>query len=376
MHFRFVAVGVSSVAFAGFVLAGPTLANHNFLMGTVAAVVAQDEATETATTPERRQERLRRDLGFLARMEPHLDAQLRESLPTLRTILERYNLTPEISTQTDRDITRMIRKVGLGLSSRGGLDPLEGIVPIKKKVTEAARVRPEIDTAERSVPTPRPKRNQSTTKIKASGGKVGVVMLRINGHEKTIVEVPTTAGNLSPGARARQISLRIQQAMKRDPLWYLSAKPGTVNGNDVVLVPKAPGGYIVTADPGFARLRQTTPAELAARIASDIRTTVDRPSFLSMPRGSEKDRAAEAIDFRVQGDAAYDRGDVAAAERLYQKGLKENPGYGVLYERLAGIYSEQGRYDKTAATAKAALALPDLDVEQKALFQQILADGK
>jgi len=107
-----------------------------------------------------------------------------------------------------------------------------------------------------------------------SGGKsVGYVSLNVDGRSTTLVEVNSSSGGMSMGARARSIRDRFVKLNNADRLWWMKLSVGVYakNGEVIVKSPHAEKGIVITADKDYAKSRGMDPKGLAQDLISKIR---------------------------------------------------------------------------------------------------------
>lgn len=311
-----------------------------------ASIAVSDPQEESLT--EKQKEQLATINRIIARLEPKMDEEGKSSLEALRASMERVALDRDNATYSDMELFKEMRRL-----AEMNRDPLpEDFKPLRARVKALAATTPKIETGEWKRP--------------GKKGGVGYVTLQVNGKAVTLAQIPNAANGLSPTERARRISQRIKDAAAADPLWFTKTKPKIVRGLHVVGVPTAPDGYVLTADPEFARMRQMTPLQLAQRLAADIRNTMDRPY------SNRADKQGDAFGLYAKASAAYTAGKTAAAEALYKEAIANKPDYLAPYEDLAGIYAERKDTEKLTETVNAALAIPGISEEDKTRLRSLL----
>lgn len=337
------------------------------LLTSVAFAHQEPQTGTTAADPEAaaRRERMQ---DALQRATPLLSADptLKPLLPVLTQIMDRAATDLNALSQDELEIAQTVIEMG----GRGGdldLDALSALrAKVRKNITHMAAAKPAVVVGENKVP--------GAAATASGSSKIGYVRLKVGSRSTVVAEIPSSAGNLSPVERARQVAARIQTASTKDPLWHIKAKPALRNGLWVVACPSAPDGYLLTCDPAFAKLRQTSPQTLANRVASRIRITLGGPNELATsrfgPEGEdEEDAASEA---RIAGDTAYASGNKTVALAKYREALESRADYVTAHERLCAMYAETGDKANLTKAATAALALPGLTIAQKATFQAYL----
>ena len=207
--------------------------------------------------------------------------------------------------------------------------------------------------------------------IRTPDGKaIGFVDMKVHGLTKRLVEIVTDAGGLSKQQRAGKIAERFRGVQKSDADWTKHLSMGRVNGSWVVRQPKAPGGFLITADSAFAREAGLSTKELSGLLIRNIRRIVD-PATVAM-RDVTIDRVAASRDKRVSGDNFYSTDDKEKAEAEYKDAIQYDPTYIVPYLRLAALYSAQNESDKVREILSAARK-QKLDSEQKQQVEKLLS---
>jgi tetratricopeptide (TPR) repeat protein len=316
------------------------------------AVYQQEESPEV---------RLRNDLAALERASRFLDTETKPYLPAFRAVLTRIHLDRASATANELELARAVR----AFASSREVDPLADLQLLKAqlKSTPGIKTKPQVVASQRKTP---------------GGGRIGVVTLNVGGRKKVVAEIIASAGGLNPGQRAQSVARRLGLTHQKNPLWWTQIKAGMVGKDYVVASPQAPGGYVITADANYARERGLTRERLAHRLVNDIRTTYDTlasdgraTTDLSADEQKER-RREEAVERRLQGDAAYHQGKAAEAEALYQQSLALDPSYAVAYRRLAGLYAGPKQSQKRHEVLRQALAAPGLEDADRREIEQML----
>jgi tetratricopeptide (TPR) repeat protein len=300
-----------------------------------------------------REAALKNDLAKLNAGASKLAPELQKMVPTLRSVCERWWRDRDSMTELEQRLYK---------SWRGGARAIDDdLLPVVKK----ASAPPKVKTGENKIP--------GGASSGSKGRGVGYVAITVNGNRATVAEIPVAAGGMSPVQRAAKIAKRIQTAAQRNPLWWMQVNVGRKNGDAVVTAPTAPDGYVITADPDYARVTQTAPDELARRIAIKIRTAYDRPASRRdfTPEQQAAEDHAKAVDLRQRGDELYNSGSLAAAVKAYSEAVALDKNYLVAHERLVALLAESGQKDRARAAARTALALPGLDEAQRAYFTKM-----
>ena len=207
--------------------------------------------------------------------------------------------------------------------------------------------------------------------IKAPDGKtIGFVDMKIHGLTKRLVEIITNAGGLTKEQRAAKIADRFRGVQRADVDWSRHLSVGRIHGNWVVRAPKAPGGFLITADPAFAKESGLSSQDLSGLLIRNIRRIVD-PATVAV-RDVTIDRVADSRDKRVSGDNFYNEDDKAKAESEYKDAIQYDPTYIVPYLRLAALYAAQNEPDKVREILSAARQ-QKLDAEQKQQIDKLLS---
>jgi hypothetical protein len=198
---------------------------------------------------------------------------------------------------------------------------------------------------------------------KAPGGKqIGYVDLQVSDRTKRVVEVLTKTETLSLEQRAQRVADRMRETQSADATWWKQLSVGTVRGLWVVKTPKAPDGFLITADPRFAREWGISARKLAQVLMRSIHNTFE-PQYAMRDAGDLRAQAAEA---RILGDNAYQADDKPGAEAGYKKSLQIAPSYIIPYLRLASLYAEQNLPEKARAILQEARQHhPDAESQQQ-----------
>jgi len=219
----------------------------------------------------------------------------------------------------------------------------------------------------RSAPDPQPRFLAGETRT-PGGKQIGYVDMEVGKRKKRVVEVLASAGGLSLQQRAQKIADRMRKVHTTDPAWWKRLSTGRTRGLWVVRTPKAPGGFLITADPKFAREWGVSSQKLAVLLMHTIHNTFDPPRIAMRDIG---DLRAQAVEMRIQGDNAYQGQDAAAAETDYLKAVQIAPGYLIPYLRLAYLYAERNQPEKARAMLRKAQELHP-DSEQQEQITQLL----
>lgn len=207
--------------------------------------------------------------------------------------------------------------------------------------------------------------------IKAPNGKtIGFVDMKAHGQIKRLVEIIADAGGLTKQQRAAKIAGRFRSVQKADPDWPKRLSVGRINGNWVVRAPKAPGGFLITADPAFAKESGLTSQELSGLLIRNIRRIAD-PNTVAV-RDITIDRVADSRDRRISGDNFFNADNKEMAESEYKEAIDYDPTYIVPYLRLAALYTAQNAPDKVRTILSAAQK-QKLDPEQKQQIEKLMS---
>ncbi len=302
-------------------------------------------------------------------------------IPTLKAILHRVIYEPEQANDDEMAIaTALLTGHSVKIDGAKGTDVTTRMILNLHFTPLAARPTP-VQAATVIKPVAKVV-NASYTSIASAGrsvsytsgvlrqpgrGESGYVDM-VKGTRKTrIVEIPTTAGDMGVAARAGTIARRMTSVQKKDPAWWSRITPGTAaNGQAVVSLPGGPVPYILTADASFAREWNTSPENLAQRLVSKIRSTME----VSTAKGVLTTLQEAAVQEKQAGDDAYGKGDRAAAEQHYQQAIKNSPSYVAAYELLIGVYKEQNKTAQINALLTNAQGEPSLTDAQLKEIQQ------
>jgi len=329
-----------------------------------------------------RQAALTAALADLDRALPKLDPETRKQESALRAIFRRAVLEHGSLTKPESDLYNTLRHLGSssvvqsrdpGTKTRdfdpkgtGSLNKLgEGQVQIgslyklQLLAMPGIKFKPTIRAGQRRIPG-------------HPGAAIGYVTLRLGDREKTVAEIPTDAGGMSPLQRARRVAYRMQTATRQSGLWWTELSVEAMRGESIVSAPQAPGGLVITADLPFARIRQTAPPLLATRVMHDIRYVYGgQPILVTRDPRDPQEALAAASEYREKGDAAYDTGDTAGAESWYRKSIDRRADYALAYERLADLYAERNDATRRQEIARRALTLTTLDPPQRQKFEAL-----
>jgi hypothetical protein len=327
----------------------------------VAAIVFPIAVARAGSQEVSPQTRLQSALTDLDAAEPRLDTETRQYLPTFRAVLERVYLDRESATESELQLARALQ----AFTGSRAVDPGADLELLKSQIaaTPGVKTKPEVLASQRKTP---------------GGKRVGVVTLKVGARRKTIAEIAAGAGGYTPYQRAGEVARRLRAVHQKNALWWTQAR-ADVRGNDhVVAAPQAPGGYVITADANYARERGLSRPALASRLLRDIRSTYDalasggRDLTDLSPEEQKERRRQEAVDLRLDADAAFDRNDRGSAERLYVKARETDPSYVAAYTRLADLYAARKQADRRRAVLRQALARPDLDPADRREIERML----
>lgn len=296
---------------------------------------------------------LPRALAWLHKVGPSLSPPVRADLPAVEAILRRYFEDRDDLRASEEEIAQAFLATvpsDRGLSDRGGaLDRLKGFEALMggAKKTPVSKAPPRPPAGKRPIPGIHTRTTFAASSRAAPGGRrIGVVTL---GGGKTVVEILAASGGLDVSRRASVVARRMQNLADRDRLWWTTLAVGRVNGSYVV-APRRADGFVITADPAFAKEWGVGPERLARQLVAKIRSAVDpeRAAGFSGRAVTDDDLRLAAVDLRQQGDAAFARAP-ARAEALYRQAVENDPSYGVPYLRLADLLL--ARRDESGARA-------------------------
>ncbi len=294
--------------------------------------------------------RLKKALQLLDRLEPAYDSEMRSYGPAIRAIVIRKFRDPASLTASEDDlVTELFRGTELedpppAFISRSPEEKLQELKAFIETKAPGIAKKPTFHSGERSTP---------------GGKRIGYVEVQMQGRHRTVVEILAAPPHLTLRKRADTIAAGMRTLHARDPLWWTHMSVGRVRGEYVVQAPRAPRGYIITADQDFAKEWGLSRPKLAAQLIRTIRSTFD-PNLVVAIRGDDPDLLRQkAVDLRTQGDAAYGS-DPKRAEESYRAAISTDPGYAVAYTRLAGLYRSERRVADARQVLDRALRAPTL----------------
>ncbi|MFZ4507732.1 MAG: hypothetical protein ACOYON_08570 [Fimbriimonas sp.] len=345
-------------------------------------------------------EELNAALAFLKEQAASVPA-VKANEDTIRAVLTRYYLDPDSLKDSEREIViAFLSDFKLGSRSKGkdaklaelfGGGDSEGLFgPGETKPAPKPNKKAPSPPPVTPAPKPAPKRSAQPPKLTAlkkkpifiagarpaPGGKsIGYIDLSVEGRRKTLVEV-LSGGSLGVAKRADVIRARFLALNNADPLWWMKLGVGSVKGQSVVTSPRAPGGFIVTADAEFARECGLEPAALARTLVRKIRDGMEetRSSISTRALPSPEEMRGAAISLRQEGDGLFATDKKAAeAKYLAAVSMEGDPTYHVAYLRLADLYLATSRKADAKKVLQDALEVEGLAASAKAELEKKLA---
>lgn len=340
-------------------------------------------------------------LAYLTKIEPELDPEVRQFVPALKAALERYYLNkadlllsekqlvetfleemkdpenaPKKGTLISRGRGDKLPKLSMLLKSK----PADAAPPVEPKKPTTPPTKPANTAPKKPVAKPTYKLPGVTTRPvftstvrTVAGRKVGAVTASLEGRKQTLVEVLSDVGQMTIAKRAEIVASRLKDLQTKDPLWWMHIQAGRMNNQIVVKAPKAPQGWLVTADPAWASECGMTQDQLARMIVKNIRNAFDdRPGSL-IHRGdpTPEELRTLSVRLRMQGDELFES-KPAEAETKYKQAIATDPSHLTPYLRLADLLIANGKKDEAVEALQSALKAPLQDTE-KAQIEKKLA---
>jgi Tfp pilus assembly protein PilF len=200
----------------------------------------------------------------------------------------------------------------------------------------------------------------------------GVVVLKIHGMRRIVVEIPASSGKLTPVKRASIVAGRMRRVSAHDSSWWNHLGIGRVHGEFVVAEPDAPQGVLVTADPRSARANQMSVQQYAQYMVDNIRMAMGGIRDAPIPQTSDEIHAV-AVSWKQQGDVALADQNYTEAARCFEQAIKYAPHFVLPYLRAAYAYQHLGQKDRASKLLKQALALKEITPDQKREAHELIS---
>lgn len=211
-----------------------------------------------------------------------------------------------------------------------------------------------------------PKRSYSFKLI----GMSGVVVAKVDGQPRNLLELKNRAGGKTPQQRAALVAEKLEKLESKRRDWPSSLRVGKVNGEWVVASRYSPDGFLVTADKELARLWGKQP-QVAARLQlNKVKQGVYLERMRAVGVDDEGERRLDSMSLRLEANELAET-DKGAAVKKFQAAINSDPSYYLPYIELVQLLRSMGRTNDANTVLNVALQQDSIEPEFRAQIEAL-----